>query len=178
MTNPQLPPVELLVPDGMGLFGFVMWEMRGPDGKLKSEGIGKNLITAVGDRGYGERGSGMAGALAAPTCMKYGTGTTAAAKTGAGAALGTYVTTSAQVFDGTYPQSGVNGSYWRITYKVSYAAGAGTSATPITEAALCNDFANATSVAANTWARAIISPGAKGALDTLSLTWQHDIAGT
>ena len=116
--------------DRSGIHGVVGWEMRGPDGELKSAGEVRNIVTQVGDQIYGERGAGVAGALAAPVGMKLGTGSTAAAKTGVGAALVTYLVASNQVFDGTFPTSVLNGSSRRIGYRVTYAAG--TATTPIT----------------------------------------------
>lgn len=166
--------------DACGIEGWLEWELvDSVTGEVKSRGVTHNLVTQVGDQMYGERGGGVSGAPAAPTGMKYGTGSTAASKTGAGAALGTYVSGSAQALDATYPQSSLNGSSRRITYRVSYAAGTGTSdPTPITEAVLVNEtIANATSAAAATISRAIISPGAKTALDILNLTWHHQLLG-
>ena len=159
--------------------GTVTWELRGPDGELKSSGQVDNLVTQVGDQIYGERGAGVSGAGAAPTGMHLGTGSTAAAKTGAGAAIVTYLPGSNQAFDGTYPQSALNSTSRRITYRVTYAAGTATTATAITEVAIVNATiaTNSTTTAANTMARAIISPGAKAAGDSLTVTWTHDLLG-
>lgn len=160
--------------------GTVTWELRGPDGELKSQGEVHNLVTQVGDQIYGERGGGVSGAPAAPTGMHLGTGSTAVAKTGAGAAIVTYLSGSNQAFDGTYPQSALNGSSRRITYRVTYAAGTATTATAITEVAIVNATiaTNSTTTAANTMSRAIISPGAKAAGDSLTVTWTHDLLGS
>lgn len=116
---------------------------------------------------------------ALPVGMKLGTGNTAVAKTGAGAALVTYLSNSHQAFDATYPQSSL-GSGRVITYKVTYAAGKATSAaTPITEVVIFNDFlADATSPAANTICRAILAGiGSKQATDTLTITWTATLLG-
>jgi len=165
--------------DRSGITGTVTWEVRDTDGNIKRHGESRNLVTQTGDQVYGERGAGVAGALAAPVGMKLGTGSTAAAKTGAGAALVTYLSGSNQVFDSTYPSSALNGAARRITYKVTYAAGTATTATPITEVVLFNDAnANATSTAANTTSRSIISPGAKAAGDILTVTWTQDLTGS
>lgn len=156
--------------------GQVTWVLTGPDGEVKVRGTAHNLITQVGDQMYGERGAGLAGAPAAPTGMKLGTGTTAVAETGAGAALVTYLTNSHQAFTGT-PASAVQGTSRRITYTAAFAAGKATTASNISEAVIVNEaLTDATSTAANTIARVLLTPAApKGAADTLTLTWTHDI---
>lgn len=162
--------------DSSSLTGRVTWELRGPDGSLKASGESKNVITQVGDQRYGEAGAGVAGAPAAPTGMKLGSGVTAVAKTGAGAAIVTYLANSNQAI-GT-PTSGLNGAVRRITYSATFAAGKATSASAITEAALVNDTiaTDATSTAANTLARVLLTGiGSKGASDTLAITWTNDI---
>lgn len=111
--------------------------------------------------------------------MKLGTGSTAVAKSGAGAALITYLTNSHQALDATFPStSGTTGGRI-VTYKVTYAAGKATTASPITEAVIFLDFlADATSSAANTIARVLLAGiGSKGASDTLTLTWTHTLLG-
>jgi hypothetical protein len=167
------------VEEGISVLGTVTWEMRDSvTGEIKSQGQSKNLVTQVGDQVNGERAAGIGAAGAAATCAKLGTGTTAPSKTGAGAALGTYIATSSIVHDATYPQSSLNGSSRRITFKFTFGAGAGTTATAIGEIALCNSAnADATTAAANTLARALISPGAKAAADVLTITWTHDYLG-
>lgn len=111
--------------------------------------------------------------------MKLGTGSTAVAKSGAGAALVTYLSGSDQAFDSTYPQgSGTSGGRV-ITYKVTYAAGTATTASAITEVVIFLDFlADSTSTAANTISRALLAGiGSKGASDTLTVTWTHTTLG-
>lgn len=117
--------------------------------------------------------------LGAAVGMKLGTGSTAVAKTGAGAALVTYLTNSHQIFDSTWPQSSLSTSRV-IQYKVTYAAGKATSAsTAITEVVIFLDFlADATSTAANTTARALLAGiGSKQTTDTLTVTWNHNLLG-
>ena len=162
--------------DGTGVEGKVTWELRGPDGQLKRSGTAYNTITQVGDQMYAERGAGLAGAPAVPTGMKLGAGTTAPAKTGAGAALVTYLANSHQAFAGT-PGSALNGSVRRITYTATFAAGKATTASAINEAVIVNEaLADATSAAAATVSRVLLTGvGSKGAADTLTLTWTHDI---
>jgi hypothetical protein len=154
----------------------VRWVLTGPDGEVKCEGKAHNIITQVGDQMYGERGAGIASPPAIPTGMRLGSGATAPAKTGAGAAIVTYLSGSNQAI--ATPTSGLNGAVRRITYVATYAAGKATTASAITEAALVNDTiaTDATSTAANTISRVLLTGiGSKGASDTLTITWTHDI---
>lgn len=156
--------------------GFVVAEMFGPDGELKARVAGKNLITAVGDQLYASRGAGLT-TSAIPTGMKLGTGSTAPAKTGAGAALVAYLAASNKAFDATFPTA-VAGV---VTYKRTYAAGEATTASPITEAVIVNDTiaTDATSAAAATIARILlVGIGSKQAGDTLAITWTHTLLGS
>ncbi len=164
--------------DSTQVEGKVAWELRGPDGEVKRSGTAFNTITQVGDQMYGERGAGLGSAPAAPTGMKLGGGSTAPAKTGAGAALVTYLANSHQAFSGT-PTSGLNGTVRRITYAATFAAGKATTGAAITEAVIVNEaLTDATSAVANTIARVLLTGiGSKGAGDTLTLTWTHDIGG-
>lgn len=158
--------------------GEVTWELIGPDGQVKDSGHIKNVVTEVGDRMYAERGAGVATPPAAPTGMKLGTGSTAPAKTGAGAALVTYLANSHQAFDATFPTSALNGAARRITYKVTFAAGKATSAAAITEAVIVNEaLTDATSAAAATAHRVLLTGiAAKAAADTLAVTWTYDLS--
>jgi hypothetical protein len=113
--------------------------------------------------------------------MKLGTGgATAVAKTGAGAAIVTYVTASQQALAGGFPTSALNGSSRRIQYKSSWGAGVAT-ANGINEwtVAIDQPLANAAGSAADTIARAVDtgSPVNKAAGDTLDITWNHDLLG-
>lgn len=166
--------------DNNVIVGHLVIERRDEAGNLIEHFEGSNLVTQVGDQVYGERGGGVSGAPAAPTGMRLGTGSTAVAKTGAGAALVTYLSGSNKAFDATYPQSALNGSSRRITYKRTYAAGEATTASAITEAVIVNDTiaTDATSTAANTVSRILVTGiSAKGASDTLTATWTHDLLG-
>lgn len=155
--------------------GIVEWELRGPNGEIKSAGKVRNLITSVGDQYYAGRAALSSSLPAQVTGMKLGTGSTAPAKSGAGAALATYLTDSHQAIDGSYPTAAAG----VVTHRVTYAAGKATTASPITEVVLVTDaLANATSSAANTIARALLSGiGSKGAGDSLQITWTHTILG-
>lgn len=166
--------------DKSGIVGYLVIERHDEHGNLLERFEGRNLVTQVGDQLYGEKGAGIAGAPAVPTGMKLGTGGTAVAKTGAGAALVTYLAGSNKAFDATYPQSALNGSSRRITYKRTYAAGEATTVSAITEAVIVNDTiaTDATSTAANTISRILVTGiSAKAASDTLTATWNHDLLG-
>ncbi len=159
--------------DQSTIHGLVVAELRGPDGKLKARCETRNLITAVGDQFYAGRAALLSGLPAQVTGMKLGAGSTAVAKTGAGAALVTYLSNSHQALSTPTAVAGV------VTFVATFAAGKATTASPITEAVLCTDtLADATSVAANTIARVLLTGiGSKGASDTLTVTWTHTILG-
>lgn len=172
---PTLPPPT----DLAAIRGIVEVRLYDADGNLTLEQVIENLVTQVGDQYYGERAAGIASPPGQVTGMRLGTGTTAAAKTGAGAAIVTYVTGSSVAIDATYPQSSLSGSSRRITWRTTWAAGVAT-ATGIAEAVITNEspITNVAGTAANTIARALLSPTVnKGASDTLEITWQHDLLG-
>lgn len=161
--------------DKSGIFGEVVAELRGPDGDLKARCEVHNLVTAVGDQYYAGRAALSTGLPSQVTGMKLGTGSTAPAKSGAGAALVTYLSNSHQAMDGSYPTAAAGVVTWRATF----AAGKATTASAITEVVLVTDaLADATSSAANTIARALLTGiGSKGTGDSLQITWTHTIAG-
>lgn len=167
-----------------GFTGLAVVELFGPGRRLKARRIVANLITDAGDLYY----AGMAIALVTPAApaqptkmsgMKLGTGTTAVAKSGAGAALVTYISASNNPFDATFPLTvnlgaglGVNGQY-----KTTWPAGDTTNAA-IAEAVICNDAGtDATSTAANTAHRIVFTAINKGASDTLVITWNAKLLG-
>lgn len=168
----------------MGMVGYGVVELRGPNGELKEAIPFANLITDAGDLYYAKQAIvGVSPANAtAPTLvngMKLGTGTTAAAKSGAGGALVTYLTASNVAFDSTFPSTSNLGGGLGVNavYKTTWAAGTATNSA-ITEAVIVNDQAtNATTTAANTISRIVFSAVNKGALDTLSITWNHKFLG-
>jgi hypothetical protein len=171
--------------DGSGLVGFGVIELRDERDRLKLVLPFANLITTPGDQYYAQKAIvGISPAApSAPTAvngMKLGTGTTAAAKSGAGGALVTYLTASNVVFDATFPSAAAvagTDTGWNATYKTTWAAGVATNAA-ITEAAIVNDQAtNATTTAANTIARVVFSAVNKGASDSLAITWSHKFLG-
>lgn len=164
--------------DTSGIHGEIHVVLTGPDGEIKSEYHGKNLVTAVGDQYYAGRAALSSGLPSQVTGFRLGTGSTAVAKTGAGAAIVTYLSGSNKANDATFPTAtgGV------VTWKRTYAPGEATSASPITEVVLNTDtIANdnaTTATAANTIARALISGVAsKAAGDTLTITWTHTLLG-
>lgn len=164
------------VKDGMGLQGTVTLELFDENGDLKDSRTVPNLVTTSGDSYYANKGLPTSGGTAA-NGMKLGTGTTAAAKSGAGAALtGTYISGSNNTFDSsTIVGSGDTGR--SIRYVTTWAAGDATNAA-ITEAVIVNDQGtDATSTAANTYARVVFSAINKTASDVLVATWDHTFLG-
>lgn len=164
--------------------GNVLIQLFDENGNLKDERRGGNLITDAGDLYYAGKAIalGQPANPAAPTIMsgmKLGTGVTAVAKAGAGAALVTYITGSNNPFDASFPATqnlgaglGVNGQY-----KTTWPAGDTTNAA-ITEAVIVNDAAtDATSTAANTSHRIVFTLINKGASDTLVITWNAKFLG-
>lgn len=138
----------------------------------------ENLVTQVGDQYYGERAAGIASPPNQVTGMRLGTGTTAAAKTGAGAAIVTYLTASQVAITGGFPTSALNGSSRRIAWKGDWAAGVATNSA-ITEAVITNEnpLTNVAGSAANTVSRVVFTAIDKQAADTLAITWNHDLLG-
>lgn len=166
------------------LKGEVFLEVIGPDGKVKDSRKVENIVTDKGDEYYAKKAIvGVSPANpSAPTVvsgMKLGTGTTAASKAGAGAALVTYISGSNVAFDSSYPSAADlgSGSGWQVTYVTTFPAGTATNSA-ITEAVIVNDAGtNATSTAANTYARITFTALNKSAADSLVLTWKHTFLG-
>lgn len=163
--------------DLVAVTGLVLVELFDKNGRLKARSVNRNIITERGDQFYAERAAGIAGAPGAVTGMKLGTGSTTPAKTGAGAALVTYLSDSHQAIDGGFPTSALSSGKRRITWRATWAAGKATSASPITEAVLVIDtLADATSNATNTIARILVADvPLKTATDSLVFTWTHDL---
>ena len=161
--------------DVTGIRGIVVAELYDADGSLKARCETHNLVTNTGDQYYAGRAALSTGLPAQVTGMKLGTGSTAPAKSGAGAALVTYLADSHQAIDGGYPTA----SAGVATFRATFAAGKATSASPITEVVLVTDaLADATSSAANTICRALLSGiGSKQAGDSLQVVWTHTILG-
>lgn len=166
--------------DIVGIRGHGYWEMFDEHGNIKGRGEFSNLITQVGDQYYGERAAGIASPPAQVTGMQLGAGSTAVAKTGAGAAIVTLLAASLVAIDGGFPASSIPVASRRIQWKTTWPAGTATTASPITEVVLTNQSTGTQTAvpAANTISRAILAGiGSKGASDTLAVTWNHDLLG-
>lgn len=169
---------------GLSVVGFGVVSLVDRDGRVLDLEPFANRITTAGDEYYARRGAAGIGTpnIAQPTLMsgmKLGTGTTAASKSGAGAALVTYKTGSNAAFDTTHPTVAAVGgdTGWNIVYKTTWAAGTATDAA-LTEAVIVNDSAtNATSTAANTLSRVVFTAKNKTVDDTLAITWTHTFLG-
>lgn len=170
--------------DKSGITGELHIQLIAEDGTVKLDQVIKNLITTAGDEYYSQMGMALVGTpnTAQPTKvngMKLGSGTTAVAKSGAGAALVTYISASNVAFDSAYPTAtAVAGTDtgWQITYQTTFGAGVATGT--IQEAVIVTDEAtNATSTAANTISRALTGAITKGSSDTLIITWTHKFLG-
>lgn len=172
--------------DEMGRIGYGIIELFDGDGQLKEITPFSNLITDVGDMYYAQKcivGISPANGTA-PTAMahmKLGTGTTAAAKSGAGAAMVTNIASSSQVFDttgGPYPTTANLGAGLGVNcvYKTTWAPGSATNSA-ITEAVISSDTTTGGGSAANTICRATFAAQNKQAADTLALTWNHKNLG-
>ncbi len=158
------------------IVGTVHVELFNEAGQLVAEETVHNLITAVGDQLYAARGSGIASPPAAPTGMRIGTGSTAVAKNGAGAAIVTKITGGNVALDSGFPTA----SGGVATYKCTFPAGTGTTASAVTEAVLVNDTiaTDQATAAANTISRVLLTGiPAKGASDSLVITWTHTLLG-
>jgi hypothetical protein len=178
-----------LAADRVGLIGYGIAELFDGDGRLKQLVPFHNLVTDVGDLYYAGKGIvGIAPASpSAPTAvtgMKLGTATTAAGKTTAGAAglaaSSDYITGSNAAFDASYPQTANLGAGLGVNmvYKTTWAAGTATNAT-INSVVIVNDSGtNATSTAANTISRAVLTTVNKTSADALAVTWNHKILGS
>lgn len=162
----------------VGITGSGLAVVRDFRGRVIQEVEFTNLVTQVGDQYYGERAALTSGLPAQVTGMQLGTGSTAPAKTGAGAAIVTLVAASLVAFTGN-PTSALSGSSRRIQYITLWGAGTAT-ATGINEVVITNQ-ATGTQTAAPasaTISRALLSPVVnKGASDTLTITWNHDLLG-
>lgn len=161
-----------------GMVGYGVAELRRESGELIRVPF-TNLITDYGDQ-YNARklivGVSPANA-AAPTAasgMQIGSGSTAVAKAGAGAAMVTLL--AGVAFDSTYPQVVDLGSGlgWNAVYRATFPAGTGTGT--IAEATITNGAVGTASTSGNTISRALLSI-TKAAGDSLTLTWNHKQLG-
>jgi hypothetical protein len=178
---------------GMGIKGLVIAELwtpkrnllaSGPRDLLKLRLEEANLVTEQGDKNYGDAFAGLhaSGNVTDPdpvTGMQLGTGSTAAAKTGAGAAVVTYISGSNQAIAASYPQSALNGSSRRISWQAIWVPGDSTNSA-IRECVLVTDVGlpDSAATAAETVSRVVFGSAIdKQAADTLTVTWHHDLLG-
>jgi len=166
-----------------GLTGLVVVELWRPDnaGKLQLAHYEEapNLVTQVGDQYYGERAAGIGSPPGQVTGMRLGTGNTAASKTGAGAAIVTYVSGSSIAITGGFPTSALSGASRRIQWQVLWSAGTATNAA-LAEVVITNEspLTNVAGTAANTISRFVFAATIdKQAGDALTVTWNHDLLG-
>ena len=155
--------------------GWVIAELRGPDGELKMRQETHNLVTEQGDffmaqalftAAYGTWG------------MKLGTATTAASKDGAGSfiAAGDYVAGSAQALDDSTPKAGATADI--VQFRRLWAAGEGTSNTINRVGITDNTTGAGEADATHTFATAVFAAQiAKAAGDTLTVTWNVTMLG-
>ena len=167
-----------------GIIGYGVAHLLDGDGKTKLLVPFGNLITDAGDLYEATKvvvGIGPSGP-AAPTAangMKVGTGSTAPAKSGAGAALVTYTAGTNVSFDTGYATVSNLGAGLGVNavYRSTWGPGVGTAT--LTECVIVNDAGtNATSTAANTYSRSLFSPSVpKGSSDTLQALWNWKLLG-
>src|SRR5688500_16884539 len=158
-------------------WGEAFWVLEGPDGEIKGFGHETNVITDYGDRVYAENGAGTTSPPAVPQTMALGTSSTPATKSGAGATLVTPLA-GATASGANLTKAASAGTNARtITYVGTCGPGAGTTSTPITEAVLTNVAAGTTPAIGNTVSRLLFTTpvGTKGAQDTLTVTWLHNL---
>ena len=157
--------------DGMKLKGHVIAELYGPDGTLKQREEMHNLVTDVGDIYLAQCPYGTPWAT---NGLKLDSASTAAAKNGAGSfvAAGTYISGSAHA-----PTLAVGASANILKLTHTWAAGEATGT--IRRMGWVDNTtdageANAAKTAAMTVFAADI---AKGAADTLAITWNISFLG-
>lgn len=158
------------------LKGIVTIELRDEAGNLKVRRHTRNIVTQNGNQYYADRASGVTTPNQV-TGMRLGTGTTAAATTGAGAAIVTHITGSNVAIDGGFPTGGTGaGTSRRTTWQSTWAAGTATNAA-IAEAVVTNlsPIGTGAGAAADTVSRVTFTAINKTATDSLVITWQHDL---
>lgn len=165
--------------EGLGVRGFVLAILRGPDGVIKDIQWGSNLVTDHGDEHIGERIALDAQDIV--TGMRLGNDSlTAASKSGAGSTCVTYITGSQEALDSVAAGSDLGGGAgWRQTHVCTWIAGDVTDAdieeTVLTDETPITDVAGASG---NTVARFIFASTIdKQAGDSLEVTWQLDTLG-
>lgn len=167
---------KMRVEGRIGLWGVVVAELRGPDGKLKQRKVVQNLVTAQGDK---FAAAAFFTAAYATWGMKLGTATTAAHKSNAGAAnipAADYIDASAKALDDSTPKAGATADI--VQFRRLYAAGEATNAT-INRVSIVDNTTNAGEAdGTHTFAIAVFSGAInKGASDTLTVTWNVTLLG-
>lgn len=176
LGNVTEKPVK--VPAAMPYKTNVRAVLRGPDGEIKQEDVGGNLVTDYGDDMIATRM--FDDAIEIITGMRLGTGATAAAKNGAGATTVAYITGSQEALDTTATEATKGaGAGWRITFVCTWIAGDITNAA-IAEVMLTNEtpLTDTDGVVGDTVARYVFGATIdKQAGDSLEVTWQVDFLG-
>ena len=156
--------------------GKVSWLLRGPDGRIKRRGVTHNLVTDVGDQYLATK---IHGAPTVMDDMKLGTATTAVTKSGAGSfvAVADYISGSAHACDNSTPKQGATADI--VQYEHTWAAGEATNATINRVGIVDNTTDAGEGDATHTLAIALLDPKpvAKGAADTLKVTWDITFLG-
>ncbi len=165
--------------EAIGLKLNVRAKLTGPDGVVKYDERVDNLVTDYGDDMVATRM--ILDAINIATGMRLGNDSaTAVSKAGAGAAIVTYISGSAEALDAPATEATKGaGLGWRITFVCTWDPGDVTDS-DIEEAVLTNETAitDVAGVAGNTVARVIFpSTIDKGAADTLEVTWEADFLG-
>ncbi len=158
----------------MALRGVVTAVLRGPDGKIKQKQVTNNLIT---DQGDDFAKSAIYSGAYSGWGMKLGTASTAASKSGAGSfvAVGDYVSGSNKALDDSTPKEL---SAKVCQFRRLYAAGEGTSNTINRVSIVDNTTGGGEGDATGTFAIAVFAAQiAKGANDTLTITWNCTFTG-
>ena len=160
--------------DKVGLKGEVIVELRDQFGNLKHRHVGHNLVTDQGDDFFK---SAIYTAAYSTWGMKLGTASTAASKSGAGSfvAVGDYVSGSAQALDDSTPKEGASANI--AQFRRLWAAGEGTGT--LARVGLVDNTSDAGEADATGTAamHVFAAPIAKGALDTLTVTWNITLLG-
>lgn len=158
--------------------GLVEVRLFGPNGALKHAEAGYNLVTDYGDEHIATRIFDDAQDIV--TGMRLGTGSTAAAKSGAGAAIGTYISGSNEALDSAATASDLGGgSGHRAIHVCTWVAGDVTNSA-IAEVALTDEtpLTDVAGAAGNTVARFVFgSTIDKQSGDSLEVTWNLDVLG-
>lgn len=164
-----------IMPEAMGLRGEVIAEVYDKYGNLKQREVTHNLVT---DQGDDFAKSAIYTAAYATWGMKLGTATTAASKSGAGSfiAAGDYISGSAKALDDSTPKEGASANICQ--FRRLWAAGEGTDNSINRVAVVDNTTDAGEADATGTYAIAVFAATiAKGAADTLTVTWNVTYLG-